>query len=173
VPVSEVTKHCRRCDRVLEARFFYRRVLESGKVTLASPCMPCRAARKKQRIECNKERQLQSAPTQQTCRQCNQLLPIEAYFVSHAARPGFEAVCRECANAEGAKLRHARGALFNQMGQRIPAPSHKLCNSCDHVKPIDDFVRNSYTPTGYKHICKACRAVEVRRWALRRGLSAD
>jgi hypothetical protein len=94
--LSSAAKVARGCGR---RAFSVSTVTAGGSINLRAKCMPCEAARAKQHYERNKQRLSQSAkgpalamPTEQTCRQRNQLLPIAAYPVHYGANSGFHTV---------------------------------------------------------------------------------
>jgi len=43
-------------------------------------------------------------------------------------------------------------------------PATKRCNTCGHVKPLDEFGKKSASPDGRAGWCKECAAAYNRRW---------
>ncbi len=41
---------------------------------------------------------------------------------------------------------------------------NQICRCCNETKSIDDFVKDKYTKSGYKRLCKTCNAEKMREY---------
>ncbi len=119
----------------MEARFFRQRVNSSGTVVLVSQCIPCAAARAERRFERNGQSQaaqmLGAEYAEQTCRGCNELLPLMAFRTSVSHRSGFDTVSRDCRSFRTAKVQKASRELYGKADtEHIPAPATKVYRAC-------------------------------------------
>ncbi|MEV0442738.1 endonuclease VII domain-containing protein [Streptomyces spectabilis] len=100
------------------------------------------------------------------CSTCQQVLPASAFAANRARPDGLQANCRECA-AEYYKRRQA--AQGKKVREKVEVPEgHKLCRTCNEIKPHSEWHRNATASDGLSTRCKACRAVQGREGHLKR-----
>lgn len=42
--------------------------------------------------------------------------------------------------------------------------TEKFCNTCKQIKPISEYEKHRFSSTGYRPICRRCRAKEKNAW---------
>lgn len=101
------------------------------------------------------------------CRDCGLELPIDEFWKRKASPDGLSLYCKACFKFRNRAAREARASaegriLTRQEGRTVAvAPGMKYCPRCRQVLPLQDFVRNRSTSTGYGGYCRPCQAAKV------------
>jgi len=97
------------------------------------------------------------------CTTCKQFKDVRDFYVDRKSRDGRQTQCKFCKNAAIRLSEYRAGKrrspdLIKQDDQPIdPNRSHKICNTCEVLKPLTDFYKESRTRDGYQARCKACQ----------------
>ena len=111
-------------------------------------CKIC--ATKAQEEHIKHKRETEAIPTEKPCTQCNEIFPLDNFYVDSQKFDGRGTKCKEC---------------FKQI-QKIDKPKIDVtdyqCQKCKVTKPLDDFHKFTRSKTGHKYKCKACELSESR-----------
>src|SRR4051812_26282385 len=106
-------------------------------------------------------------PPLKRCRDCGEEKPFSEFWSRKASPDGRSLYCTDCFGVRNAAARLARAeAEGRAMRPRtrppegVP-PDMRWCGSCDRVLPLEDFVRNRSTRTGYGSYCRPCQNAKV------------
>ncbi|WP_030783188.1 endonuclease VII domain-containing protein [Streptomyces sp. NRRL S-920] len=100
------------------------------------------------------------------CSTCQQTLPAGAFAANRSRPDGLQTSCRECAAEYYKRRQEARG---KSVREKVAVPEgHKLCRTCDEIKPHAEWHRNATASDGLSTRCKACRAIQGREGHLKR-----
>lgn len=95
--------------------------------------------------------------THKTCWKCSETKPVSDFYRSKAALDGFDGRCKMCDRLIKQERTRERATLPTIV------VTHKQCQTCDEVKPADQFSRRAVSRDGLKHKCKECmRTKRVR-----------
>lgn len=108
------------------------------------------------------------------CRDCGQDKPLEEFWRNTSSPDGRATYCIPCfkvRNRAASERRAAReGRLIREQSNRpkdIP-DDQRYCPSCQHVLPIEDFVRNRRMKSGIGSYCRPCQRMKVAESVKRR-----
>ncbi|MFD4633240.1 endonuclease VII domain-containing protein [Streptomyces sp. NPDC058284] len=100
------------------------------------------------------------------CSTCQQTLPVGAFAANRSRPDGLQTSCRECAAEYYKRRQEARG---KSVREKVAVPEgHKLCRTCDQIKPHAEWHCNGTASDGLSTRCKACRAIQGREGHLKR-----
>src|SRR5690349_13951430 len=97
------------------------------------------------------------------CRDCGEVKGLSDFWRNKKAADGRALYCTSCfrrRNAESADRRAARAGRTRRPQKRlvVTAPDgFRFCPSCETVLPLESFVRNKTTTTGYGSYCRPCQ----------------
>ena len=96
------------------------------------------------------KRETEAIPTEKPCTQCNEIFPLDNFYVDSQKFDGRGTKCKDC---------------FKQI-QKKDKPKIDVtdyqCQKCKVTKPLDDFHKFTRSKTGHKYKCKACELTESR-----------
>jgi hypothetical protein len=103
------------------------------------------------------------ADPSKVCRDCGVRKPFSEFWAWKTSSDGRAMYCKPCfsvRNAASADRRAAREGRTRRV--RVTPPldipaGHQFCPSCLAVLPLDDFVRNRSTKSGYGSYCRPCQ----------------
>ena len=99
--------------------------------------------------------------TEKYCRDCGELRPAAEFTSDRARKDGLSFYCKVHARRRLLKSKDARqgGAKSRYPREVVVPPGSKWCPDCGTVKPLDDFVRNASSQSGWSAYCKPCHNV--------------
>jgi peptide methionine sulfoxide reductase MsrB len=108
------------------------------------------------------------------CRDCEQDKPLDEFWRNKSSPDGLATYCIPCfkrRNRAASERRAAReGRVMRDPSNRPVDVSdgHRYCPSCQQVLPIEDFVRNRRTKSGWGSYCRPCQRAKVAESVKRR-----
>lgn len=93
------------------------------------------------------------------CSCCKEFKTLDNFCYNKERADGFNKYCRECSSRKQ-KIIHNK----NKKAQKIKL-ENRSCISCDIIKPINEFEKNTNIKTGYTNYCKFCaNKSSNKRW---------
>jgi Recombination endonuclease VII len=102
-------------------------------------------------------------PPVKRCRDCGEDRPASEFWRRKQSPDGLALYCKACFGARNQAAAEARARAEGRTIQpRRPQQSNvpdgsKYCGSCDRVLPLEEFVRNRTTSSGYGSYCRPCQ----------------
>jgi hypothetical protein len=101
------------------------------------------------------------------CSGCQEFKDPTEFTRNKATRDGLSVYCRDCWAERNRRYKEKRamreGRVISHRAPNVAAPEGmKHCPDCATIKPLDDFVRNRSTASGYGPYCKPCQNARAR-----------
>lgn len=108
------------------------------------------------------------------CRDCGRDKPLEEFWRNASSPDGRATYCIPCfkvrnrAAAERRASREGRPIREQSMRPTNIPDNQRYCPSCQQVLPIEEFVRNRRTKSGFGSYCRPCQRAKVAESVKRR-----
>jgi hypothetical protein len=147
--MSEPTKQCTKCGRVLPLPEFNRR--QRGKFGRSAQCKECYNKQRRKRVP-------ETLPEGfKRCSKCKEVKPYSEFHRAASSKDGYRSNCKQC-------VIEATGRAYTP--KEIVPEGLKRCSKCRELYPATDeyFKKASKRKSGLDSRCKSCAAECTRNW---------
>jgi len=145
------TKVCSKCgeEKPMTTEYF---LLRKDTRNFRNDCRLCR-------IEYHnsyyKNQPVKEIPSSQKCNVCNVEKNVDDFGFNPASKNGLKGYCKSC-EAERSRNRRKKKPKKSTITESALETGMKICNSCNIIKPINDFWKNSSKKVGVNCKCIEC-----------------